>query len=64
MSNLKVVQSAKPRCTFFDPTYTAPELAPFSGRPGAMDAYRLPSLALGQLVWPKGHVAQQVERKP
>jgi len=28
-------------------TYTAPELRPFTGRAGAMDAYDIPSLGLG-----------------
>lgn len=35
-------------------TYTAPELRPYTGRPGAMDAHRLPSLIGGKLVPPKG----------
>jgi len=34
--------------------YTATELAPYQGRPGAMDAFSLPSVNdLGQRVWPK-----------
>ena len=32
------------------PTYTCPELRPFTGRPGAMDAYKLPSLMGANLV--------------
>lgn len=35
-------------------TYTGQELRPFTGRPGAMDAHRLPSLISGKLVPPKG----------
>ena len=31
------------RRDFQDGVYTCPELRPFTGRPGAMDAYRLPS---------------------
>lgn len=34
-------------------SYDGKELAPFEGRPGAMDAYRLPSLRLGSRVYPK-----------
>lgn len=34
--------------------FTAPELQP-STRPGAMDAYKLPSIVMGQRVYPKGH---------
>lgn len=34
--------------------YTAPELRPYTGRPGAMDAHNLPSLIGGKLVPPKG----------
>ena len=30
--------------------YTCPELRPFTGRPGAMDAYKLPSLMGANLV--------------
>lgn len=34
--------------------YTGKELAPYEGRPGAMDAYSIPSVNdLGQRVWPK-----------
>lgn len=33
--------------------YDGKELAPFEGRPGAMDAYKLPSLRLGSRVYPK-----------
>ncbi len=32
-------------------TYDGAELRPFDGRPGAMDAYGLPSLIAGQRVW-------------
>jgi len=35
------------------PTYGGAELRPFSGRSGAMDAYKLPSLRGGQLVAPR-----------
>lgn len=57
MSNIKAPQSARPR--YIHPGenysgYTAPELAPFAARKGAMDAYALPSLALGQVVYPRG----------
>ena len=31
------------RRDFHNGVYTCPELRPFTGRPGAMDAYRLPS---------------------
>ncbi|MFG0674227.1 hypothetical protein [Delftia sp. WSY_7] len=34
-------------------TFHAPELLP-SGRPGAMDAFKLPSLISGKRVYPKG----------
>lgn len=33
--------------------YDGKELAAFEGRPGAMDAYRLPSLRLGSRAYPK-----------
>lgn len=36
--------------------YTAPELAPFDGRPGAMDAMSLPSLIAGVRRWRDGRV--------
>lgn len=32
-------------------TYDGAELRPFEGRPGAMDAYGLPSLIQGRRVW-------------
>ena len=32
------------------PAYKCPELRPFTGRPGAMDAYKLPSLMGANLV--------------
>lgn len=31
------------------PVYTAPELRPYDGRPGAMDAFNMPSRINGQL---------------
>lgn len=31
--------------------YTAPELKPYAGRPGAMDAYSMPSLVQGKRVF-------------
>lgn len=34
-------------------TYTGAELAPFAGRCGAMDAYRLPSRVGRQLIEPR-----------
>ena len=34
-------------------TYTGRELAPFDGRPGAMDAYKLPSRVGRQLLAPR-----------
>ena len=36
------------------PSYTCPELKPFEGRLGAMDAYRLPSRTGAGLVYPRG----------
>lgn len=33
--------------------YQPIELAEYTGRPGAMDAHKLPSLISGQRVWPK-----------
>lgn len=35
-------------------TYTGAELLPYQGRPGAMDAYALPSLALGKRLYRDG----------
>lgn len=34
--------------------YKCPELRPFDGRPGAMDAFKLPSVRGSSVVWPKG----------
>lgn len=34
-------------------TYTGRELAPYDGRPGAMDAFRLPSRIGSQLIAPR-----------
>ena len=34
-------------------TYTGRELAPYDGRPGAMDAYKLPSRVGRQLLTPR-----------
>ena len=39
---------------FERPDYEGKELHDYEGRPGAMDAYRLPSLINGQRVYPKG----------
>jgi hypothetical protein len=37
--------------SLFDrPNYTGEELKPFAGRPGAMDAFKLPSLYRGQRI--------------
>lgn len=36
--------------------YAGAELLPYSGRPGAMDAYALPSLALGKRMYRDGRV--------
>ena len=41
---------AAPRSAFGSGTYTGAELQPYTGRPGAMDAYALPSLSNGQRV--------------
>lgn len=38
--------------------YQAPELRPFTGRPGAMHAYTLPSRANQHLTWPDGRVTE------
>lgn len=37
--------------------YKCPELRPFDGRPGAMDAFKLPSVRGSNIVWPKGSAA-------
>jgi hypothetical protein len=39
--------------------YTCPELNDYAGRVGAMDAYRLPSLFMGRLVYPKRNMDNQ-----
>lgn len=39
-----------PRTRIGEGTYTGAELQPYAGRPGAMDAYALPSLSNGQRV--------------
>jgi hypothetical protein len=39
--------------------YTCPELNDYVGRAGAMDAYRLPSLHMGRLVYPKRNMDNQ-----
>lgn len=49
-----------------DPHYRAPELQPYTGRPGAMRAFELPSLVNGQSV-PRVAprlIAAQPDRKP
>ncbi|MGB3068465.1 MAG: hypothetical protein WBC18_07955 [Ottowia sp.] len=37
------------------PTYDGAELRPFTGRPGAMDAFALPSLRFGQRIYRRGY---------
>ena len=39
--------------------YKCPELKDYVGRPGAMDAYRMPSLFMGKLVYPKRNMDNQ-----
>lgn len=41
--------------------YTCPELKDYQGRPGAMHAYRLPSLHMGKLIYPKRNMDNQGE---
>lgn len=41
--------------------YKCPELKDYQGRPGAMHAYRLPSLHMGRLIYPKRSMDNQGE---
>jgi hypothetical protein len=41
--------------------YKCPELKDYEGRVGAMHAYRLPSLHMGKLIYPKRHMDNQGE---
>lgn len=41
--------------------YKCPELRDYEGRTGAMHAYRLPSLHMGSLVYPKRNMDNQGE---
>lgn len=43
LARAKVSPAAEPAQRYPTGTYTAPELKPFTGRPGAMDAFALPS---------------------
>ena len=51
-----VVRDAPVRNSNANGTYAGAELQPFSGRPGAMDAYALPSLVGGRRVPRDGRV--------
>ena len=46
--------------------YNGAELQPFTGRPGALDAYKLPSRMSNRLVYPRLHCPDQIpaEVKP
>lgn len=53
------VASAKPINPIMQrDSYNCPELRPYQGRPGAMDAFNLPSLINGRRVWRDGRVEE------